>query len=190
MVLASLFVNYTAILWRHCANQETFQKHLLRMQNVSEKSEKVCVTDVACAGKQGNILGRIEIHERFRNNVSSFAMGWSYWLFGSTGMRARSSPFRLVLRMTAWKCRGMGAESTRADFKFFPVTMVIINGNFKSKLRFTDITSCKWHIVCANFILTHPSWVKYNNRVDVRGRKYVFGSTQSHFSPSRFYYYY
>ena len=25
----------------------------------------------------------------------------------------------------------------------------------------------------------------YNNRVDVRGRKYVFGPTQAHFSPSR-----
>ena len=27
--------------------------------------------------------------------------------------------------------------------------------------------------------------VQYNNRVDVRGRKYVFGPTQAHFSPSR-----
>ena len=33
----------------------------------------------------------------------------------------------------------------------------------------------------ALFYIVH----EYNNRVDVRGRKYVFGPTQAHFSPSR-----
>ena len=35
------------------------------------------------------------------------------------------------------------------------------------------------------FLNQHSYWAAYdNNRVDVRGHKYVFGPTQTHFSPS------
>ena len=43
------------------------------------------------------------------------------------------------------------------------------------------VTNKFWY---TNWSLYHKEQCQYNNRVDVRGHKYVFGPTQNHFSPS------
>ncbi len=41
-----------------------------------------------------------------------------------------------------------------------------------------------WHIIVKGHKIIENVYHEYNNRVDVRGHKYVFGPTQTHFSPS------